>query len=159
MRHILFTGNGLFALLVGTVLVPSGNVCPGAGSADKGKPVPKRKKATPVGFQPLSQPDGCQLPLHRGALGGWQPRKQLLNNDDATINDEAQSKGVPIGKFCRIFFEKSIDKKGLFTYNKQVTPTGVTPCGGIAQLARAFGSYPKCHRFKSSYRYHHAGFR
>ncbi len=25
--------------------------------------------------------------------------------------------------------------------------------GGIAQLARAFGSYPKCHRFKSSYRY------
>ena len=29
-----------------------------------------------------------------------------------------------------------------------------TICGGIAQLARAFGSYPKCHRFKSSYRYH-----
>ncbi len=29
-----------------------------------------------------------------------------------------------------------------------------TPHGGIAQLARAFGSYPKCHRFKSSYRYH-----
>ncbi len=26
--------------------------------------------------------------------------------------------------------------------------------GGIAQLARAFGSYPKCHRFESSYRYH-----
>ena len=25
--------------------------------------------------------------------------------------------------------------------------------GGIAQLARAFGSYPKCHRFKSSRRY------
>ncbi len=25
--------------------------------------------------------------------------------------------------------------------------------GGIAQLARAFGSYPKCHWFKSSYRY------
>ena len=26
--------------------------------------------------------------------------------------------------------------------------------GGIAQLARAFGSYPKCHRFESCYRYH-----
>ena len=26
--------------------------------------------------------------------------------------------------------------------------------GGIAQLARAFGSYPKCHWFKSGYRYH-----
>ena len=25
--------------------------------------------------------------------------------------------------------------------------------GGIAQLARAFGSYPECHWFKSSYRY------
>ena len=25
--------------------------------------------------------------------------------------------------------------------------------GGVAQLARAFGSYPKCHRFKSSRRY------
>ena len=30
----------------------------------------------------------------------------------------------------------------------------VVVCGGIAQLARAFGSYPKCHRFESSYRYH-----
>ena len=26
--------------------------------------------------------------------------------------------------------------------------------GGIAQLARACGSYPQCHWFKSSYRYH-----
>ena len=26
--------------------------------------------------------------------------------------------------------------------------------GGIAQLARAFGSYPKCRRFKSYFRYH-----
>ena len=26
--------------------------------------------------------------------------------------------------------------------------------GGIAQLARAFGSYPKCRWFKSDYRYH-----
>ena len=32
-------------------------------------------------------------------------------------------------------------------------------CGGIAQLARAFGSYPKCHRFKSSCRYHVTEFR
>ena len=28
--------------------------------------------------------------------------------------------------------------------------------GGIAQLARAFGSYPKCRRFKSYFRYHSA---
>ena len=60
----------------------------------------------------------------------------------------------PDTKNCRIFLQKGVDKKGLFPYNKQVTPSGFTPCGGIAQLARAFGSYPKCHRFKSSYRYH-----
>ena len=29
--------------------------------------------------------------------------------------------------------------------------------GGIAQLARALGSYPGCHRFKSSCRYHNCG--
>ena len=27
--------------------------------------------------------------------------------------------------------------------------------GGVAQLARACGSYPQCHRFESSRRYHH----
>ncbi len=26
--------------------------------------------------------------------------------------------------------------------------------GGVAQLARALGSYPSCHRFESSRRYH-----
>ena len=31
-----------------------------------------------------------------------------------------------------------------------------TVYGGIAQLARALGSYPGCHRFKSSYRYQSA---
>ena len=29
-----------------------------------------------------------------------------------------------------------------------------TTYGGIAQLARACGSYPQCHRFESCYRYH-----
>ena len=38
-------------------------------------------------------------------------------------------------------------------YNKQVV-TGDNKNGGIAQLARALGSYPGCHRFKSSYRHH-----
>ena len=31
---------------------------------------------------------------------------------------------------------------------------GQTINGGIAQLARACGSYPQCHRFESCYRYH-----
>ena len=29
-----------------------------------------------------------------------------------------------------------------------------TPYGGVAQLARAFGSYPECHLFESDRRYH-----
>ncbi|MDF2883154.1 MAG: hypothetical protein K0R54_3711, partial [Clostridiaceae bacterium] len=33
-------------------------------------------------------------------------------------------------------------------------PATIYFCGGIAQLARAFGSYPKCRRFKSYFRYH-----
>ena len=36
------------------------------------------------------------------------------------------------------------------------TSTWVTD-GGIAQLARAFGSYPKCRRFKSYFRYQRPG--
>jgi hypothetical protein len=34
------------------------------------------------------------------------------------------------------------------------SPTPATKHGGIAQLARAFGSYPKGRRFKSYFRYH-----
>ena len=30
----------------------------------------------------------------------------------------------------------------------------ISSSGGVAQLARAFGSYPECHWFKSSRRYH-----
>ena len=41
-----------------------------------------------------------------------------------------------------------------FSYNNKALSSAPQKCGGIAQLARAFGSYPKCHRFKSSYRYH-----
>ena len=34
------------------------------------------------------------------------------------------------------------------------SPSPATRCGGVAQLARAFGSYPECHWFESSRRYH-----
>ena len=40
--------------------------------------------------------------------------------------------------------------------------TEQTRYGGVAQLARAFGSYPECHWFESNRRYHPAkafGFR
>ena len=53
--------------------------------------------------------------------------------------------------------QQSLDSAGQGSYN--------TPCaakigmrtmeyGGVAQLARAFGSYPECHLFESDRRYH-----
>ena len=47
----------------------------------------------------------------------------------------------------RIFLKKGIDKPIFMCYNIQVR-------GGIAQLARATGSYPVGHGFKSNSRYH-----
>ena len=49
-----------------------------------------------------------------------------------------------------IFFKKVLDKFRLSWYNNLVE------CGGIAQLARALGSYPGCHWFESDCRYHTA---
>ncbi len=46
------------------------------------------------------------------------------------------------------FFKKVLDKFRLSWYNNLVE------CGGIAQLARALGSYPGCHWFESDCRYH-----
>ena len=46
-----------------------------------------------------------------------------------------------------IFLQKGIDKPIFMCYNIQVR-------GGIAQLARATGSYPVGHGFKSNSRYH-----
>ena len=47
----------------------------------------------------------------------------------------------------KYFFKKGIDKAIFLCYNIQVR-------GGIAQLARATGSYPVGHGFKSNSRYH-----
>ena len=57
------------------------------------------------------------------------------------------------------FFEKAVDKTGDVGYNNKALLSATNKYGGIAQLARAYGSYPKCHRFKSSYRYHVTEFR
>ena len=50
-------------------------------------------------------------------------------------------------------FENPVDKPHVFRYTKHRSLRQRTNDGGIAQLARAFGSYPKCHWFKSSCRY------
>ena len=53
-----------------------------------------------------------------------------------------------------IFFAKTIDIKKVLVYNIYRCVRWISYAyGGIAQLARALGSYPGCHWFKSSYRY------
>ena len=51
---------------------------------------------------------------------------------------------------------KKVDKPPKTRYNIKCTiHKWLAKNGGIAQLARAFGSYPKCRRFESHYRYQH----
>ena len=143
--------------------IPAGEppLCKGRCRAAPSSPTPPlckgRCRAAAEGLECLSDfpftgynsrfttPQSASLtaPLAQGSL--WRVR--------------AKSGKILTARNCLKKFQKRLDKKGLFPYNKQVTPSGVTPCGGIAQLARAFGSYPKCHRFKSSYRYHITEFR
>ena len=49
--------------------------------------------------------------------------------------------------------EKTVDKPIPEPYNI-IHPDVPDRLGGIAQLARAFGSYPECHLFESDCRYH-----
>ena len=58
--------------------------------------------------------------------------------------------------------EKNTRRGAFFFLTKQLVLWYSNPCpvwgyGGIAQLARACGSYPQCPRFKSRCRYHMAG--
>ncbi len=56
------------------------------------------------------------------------------------------------GSKNREFFEKTVDNPGMLWYIKSCLSG--RRHGGVAQLARACGSYPQCHRFESSRRYH-----
>ena len=55
-------------------------------------------------------------------------------------------------KNSEIFFKKSVDKACFMWYNSQAFGKSRAN-GGIAQLARATGSYPVGHGFKSNSRY------
>ena len=48
--------------------------------------------------------------------------------------------------------KNSVDNLQTFCY---ISYAVLGTYGGIAQLARAFGSYPECHWFKSNYSHHH----
>ena len=65
-----------------------------------------------------------------------------------------------MNRFLQFLFKKlkkALDKSGLIYYNHHCYFCGSYINGGIAQLARAFGSYPKCRRFKSYFRYQWPG--
>ena len=61
--------------------------------------------------------------------------------------EETRERDRKIVCFFLKFLKKSIDKRFFLWYNIQAF-------GGIAQLARATGSYPVGHGFKSNSRYH-----
>ncbi len=52
-------------------------------------------------------------------------------------------------KYPYFLRHKTVDRRASILYNHSCSVNGA-----VAQLARAFGSYPKCHRFESSQRYH-----
>ena len=63
-----------------------------------------------------------------------------------------------------VLFRGRLKKTSVFCKKVLTRPEGIcysNSClveeryGGVAQLARACGSYPQCHRFESSRRYHH----
>ena len=58
--------------------------------------------------------------------------------------------------FCESKIKKTVDKKYCLWYNNLVLEAKQPKdlYGGIAQLARALGSYPGCRWFKSNCRYH-----
>ena len=59
--------------------------------------------------------------------------------------------------FYKYFFEKGLTNQRMYTIITIAAFCGSYINGGIAQLARAFGSYPKCRRFKSYFRYQWPG--
>ena len=77
----------------------------------------------------------------------WHPKnaisKNILNYNKASVNKYKSQKSSKK-------FKKLLDKPTYNHYNISATQNGC-----IAQLARAFGSYPECHWFESNYSHHH----
>ena len=59
--------------------------------------------------------------------------------------------------FCFFIFRNPLTLENQLSIITIVAINVTQSHGGIAQLARAFGSYPKGRRFKSYFRYHIAG--
>ena len=60
-------------------------------------------------------------------------------------------------KKLKIFLKKLLTKRGLLDIIIKHCSSATNKYGGIAQLARALGSYPGCRWFKSDCRYHFYG--
>ena len=89
-------------------------------------------------------------------------KSNCINIADSSPNEKTFSslsaKSVRCGAGRRVGAEteisvflrhKTVDRRASILYNHSCSVNGA-----VAQLARAFGSYPKCHRFESSQRYH-----
>ena len=78
----------------------------------------------------------------------------MASDELGQMTERAAILGGPLGFSQKRVekFPKPLDKSEIFRYSNPCLFKQTT-YGGVAQLARAFGSYPKCHRFKSSRRY------
>ena len=110
--------------------------------------------------------EGC---AHAGGRAGSGYRPEMTFLCPARLPEAGQrpclaslyfEQARPAGRFSVFPWGKAgkgVDKPGLFLYNYSCAVSR-RKYGGIAQLARAFGSYPKCHRFELIGRYHITGF-
>ena len=74
--------------------------------------------------------------------------KNIVSNYGGNITAHSENEYTTFKVFFLKYFHMGLDKCKLNEYNKKSFANG-----DVAQLARAFGSYPKCHVFESHRRY------
>ena len=83
-----------------------------------------------------------------------KPLKYTQQKNYTTHQNQSQEIIKKKARIFYIFFKKGIDKSIFAWYNNQaLAKRSSKRCGGVAQLARATGSYPVGHGFKSNLRY------
>lgn len=87
-----------------------------------------------------------------GSRGTIHPCQIHMFRLSIAQNAPCRKGGLPVRPISEKSVKISVDRPRIFPYTNKVLKT----CGGIAQLARAHGSYPWCREFKSPFRYRKA---
>ena len=99
----------------------------------------------------LKMRPGMSNLLNHGDSQRCKPHKNSTNFKDLRRRRHLAGGGACKG--WKNFLGNGVDKWGSVGYTNSCLTGVPVEYGGVAQLARAFGSYPKCHRFESSRRY------